>query len=493
MNNKSNIVVIPVDNRPVNYTLADSVGALNVGINIILPPREFMGGLKTSAGIEKILLWLEKVVLQNKTDFIICALDTIAYGGLIPSRRCEDQQEVIFSRLRKFRKIIEPLKSRVFAFSSIMRISNSNDNEEEKTYWDKYGKLIFKYSCLRHKQELNPDNSELKAEFQEVKSLIPLQVIVNYLKIRQRRFFVNKTYLNRLKENTFDFLVYGKDDTATVGLNIQEAELLQGEINSKNLEKKAVLHTGSDEIITMLVTRAITEIFREKISVFPLFSTLTGADAVPCYEDQPLSKSVEKHFNICGVKPAQSKIEADMLILLHTPDEKQNDLALQVFLEPENTQAVNFCLEFIKNNDKPIMLADVRNANGSDNLLAERLFLENIDLKKLYGYAAWNTAANSIGSVLATGICRYIAEKQGNFRQENFNRLMFVRFADDWAYQGIARQVIRAASDQADEVLLNKELIPLIERIASEFGINSDRVVVSFPWGRTFEVEINLL
>ena len=38
----------------------------------------------------------------------------------------------------------------IYAFSSIMRISNNNCNEEEKSYWDKYGKKLFDYSSFQH-------------------------------------------------------------------------------------------------------------------------------------------------------------------------------------------------------------------------------------------------------------------------------------------------------------------------------------------------------
>ena len=41
------------------------------------------------------------------------------------------------------KEILKEKHSQIYAFSSIMRISNNNINQEEKEYWNKYGKKIF--------------------------------------------------------------------------------------------------------------------------------------------------------------------------------------------------------------------------------------------------------------------------------------------------------------------------------------------------------------
>lgn len=89
--------------------------------------------------------------LQDIDAFVI-SLDTIAYGGLIPSRRSTDTFDEILERLNRLKAILKGKK--VFAFSSIMRISNNNINQEEKSYWDKWGKKIFEYSWNFHKKAL---------------------------------------------------------------------------------------------------------------------------------------------------------------------------------------------------------------------------------------------------------------------------------------------------------------------------------------------------
>ena len=70
---------------------------------------------------------------------------------------------------------------KIYAVSSIMRISNNNINEEEKSYWDKYGRDIFRYSYLAHKLLRNYD-IELEAEMIKLAQHIPFEVIDDYLK-----------------------------------------------------------------------------------------------------------------------------------------------------------------------------------------------------------------------------------------------------------------------------------------------------------------------
>ena len=75
-----NIAFIPIDNRPVCYTLPEQICAIDKEINLYLPKREWLGDLHKYADVEKIFEWLENL---SDVDSIILSLDTVAYGGLI--------------------------------------------------------------------------------------------------------------------------------------------------------------------------------------------------------------------------------------------------------------------------------------------------------------------------------------------------------------------------------------------------------------------------
>ena len=98
------ILVIPIDNRPVCYSLAKDICAIDKSIELLLPPREMLGDLTKNADYNGIIEWLKNV---SKCDAIILSLDTIAYGGLIPSRRSRESFEEIKNRIQNLKSILK--------------------------------------------------------------------------------------------------------------------------------------------------------------------------------------------------------------------------------------------------------------------------------------------------------------------------------------------------------------------------------------------------
>ena len=239
-----NIAFIPIDNRPVCYTLPEQVCAINSSINLFMPERKYLGSLTKYADVDKIFEWLEKI---PQVDAIVMCLDTVAYGGLISSRRCPDTFDEIKNRVENLKSILEKKNAKIYAFSSIMRISNNNVNEEEKEYWDKWGKKIFDYSYQTHK--LGTESC--------ISNIIPSEILDDYLATRKRNFEINKLYLEYQKQGLFDTLVFSKDDCAEYGFNVQEAQVLE--------KLGGFIKTGADEIPLTLLARAVVKFFNAKM------------------------------------------------------------------------------------------------------------------------------------------------------------------------------------------------------------------------------------
>ncbi|MDD3012300.1 MAG: DUF4127 family protein [Candidatus Gastranaerophilales bacterium] len=492
---KIKIAFIPLDNRPVSYSLPLQIGYLSANTEVFIPPREYIGGLTHNTDIDQVLLWLNKILEDENISLIVCSLDSIVYGGLIPSRRSSDKEEIIKSRIDKFEQLIQKYKKeknlKLYAFSSIMRVSNNNYNEEEKEYWNKYGELIFKYSYLTDKISESPDLSD-QEELKDAFNLIPGDILEDYIQTRQRNSNINKYYLDLVKNDLIDFMVFSQDDTAKYGFNVQESKILKDLIIRQNLESRINVQTGADEIPSDLLIRGILEYFSKKILIYPIFSTESGRNVISRYEDRTIEASVFGQINLCGAKVANSPEEADVLLLVHTPIVSQNDHCMAIHTEIENFGAINYCISIIKDSKKPVLIADVACANGADNLLVKSLLGNGLDLSKIYSYAGWNTTGNTLGTAISTGLSRYFAEKTQSFNFDNFKKLLLVRFADDWAYQTVVRQKIRAITSEADTVLLDEELRPFVLNLAKKIDLHLSELDLSFPWNRTFEVEINL-
>lgn len=84
------------------------------------------------------------------------------------------------------------------------------------------------------------------------------------------------------------------------------------------------------------------------------------------------------------------------------------------------------------------MAADVRFANGADNAFMEKFLTAGMG-DNFYGYSAWNTSANSLGSLICAAKVKFLAK---NYNNTAFKRLQAVRLLDDWAYQANVRQML---------------------------------------------------
>lgn len=458
------IALIPIDNRPVCYCLPKQIVEITNEFELFLPPRELLGDLIKCADTKALIDWLEN---QKDCDFIILSLDTIAYGGLVNSRRSNDPFEVVCQQLNQLKEILSKSKAKIFAFSSIMRISNNNYNEEEKEYWNRWGKKIFDWSYNFHSSQKNNDNECLR-KHNCISTIIPNEILDDYLTTRKRNFEINKIYLNWLDENILDFLVFSKDDCAKYGLNVMEAEELDQIIKSKNLNEKAIVKTGADEIPLTLLSRVFTS--EKNLKIFPRYTQPEFTNKISKYEDISVEESVNSQIELAGAKVVKSLEDADFELLVNNFKNEQGELVMDVF---EPGFAENFELDNI-----PTAVTDILNANGSDNDFVKTLFEK--DWTNLIGYAGWNTTGNTLGSVIAIACATFFGKK-------NLNEVLFTRFADDWAYQANIRSKLK----KENSFDANTKMQPFIDKINQKLG-TSYVPSYSFPWNRHFEIELQL-
>ncbi len=436
------IAFLPIDNRPVCHQLPQMIVDINPEIEFFIPNIDLLGDLTKTANIDGLFAWLESL---PKVDALILSLDTIAYGGLIPSRRSPETFEQIKKRIEKLRKCIINLGAKTYAFSSIMRISNNNINEEEKEYWNKYGTKIFNYSYNFHKS--GTPNTE-----------IPQEILDDYLATRKRNFEINKLYLNWQKEETLNTLIFSKDDCAEYGLNVKEAQELEA--------LGGFTKTGADEIPLSLLARA----YERHLKICPVFIEKGSKNLISNYEDISIEKSVLSQIELSGCKLAQEE-SADLTLYVNNFLKNQGEIVMKRATEPFSGKwqkpTVNYAI------------ADVRFANGADNELVKQILEQKID-QHFLGYSAWNTSANTLGSLLC-------ALKFTKTQNEAFKKLQAIRLLDDWAYQANVRQQLTQPNIEE----LTEKMQPYEDIVKKFLGINF-RTKYSFPWNRLFEVKIEL-
>ena len=480
------ILIIPIDNRPVCYELPIQAAEIFDGINIFAPNIELLGDLNRDANIRGIQKWAKKTIQDNDIDIAIIALDTIAYGGLIPSRRTSMTFEDIKKNIDDFLKILNKKieKTKIYAVSSIMRISNNNINEEEKSYWDKYGRDLFRYSYLSHKLLRNYD-VELEAEMIKLAKAIPFEVIDDYLDTRKRNYDINSYYIDLVKSGMIDRLVFSQDDAAEFGFNIEEKELLWKQSIKEIVSPKVTIKTGADEMVISLLSRALCDYYKDEVNINPIFFDTTAKEIISRYEDISIEKSANAAIELCGGKISKNAI---VELVINAPNKVQDEICLGIFEDSKFTEQAEKLIKHIKKSDKKYIIADVKCANGADNNLMNSFIELKYDTEKFYGYGAWNTTGNTLGTVIAIAIIKELAKKYNRYNENAFKRTQYVRLLDDWAYQANVRKILRS---KGDTKTVNEEMQPYKEKISKWLNYDVE-TYYAFPWERTFEIKIEL-
>ncbi len=460
------IALIPIDNRPICYDLAYDILSIDNNIKLFAPDLSILGGLKTKTSEEKLLSFIESL---DNVDFFIISLDTLAYGGLVPSRTNEEDFLTIKERIDKFFNIISKKTKKILAFSSIMRISNNNINEEEKPYWDRWGKKIFDWSYYLDKSE---------QEFSQncVINKIPAEILEDYIKTRKRNFEINKYYLKLAKNGFFDTLILSKDDCSEFGLNVKEARELSAIIKKENINN-AKIKTGADEIPLSLIARTL----EGDLKINPVFINPESKNLISKYEDISILNCVLGQIELSGCKVDNKNPNLNLIV--NNFKNSQGDLVLGDVVNYNNNKTA-----FLK----PYFIADINNANGADCGFVDNL-LKN-DLDGFFGYCAYNTSANTLGCAILVAKVKFFALKKGTYNDQAFKKVQFIRLLDDWVYQALYREKVRNNAPQFLQKL--EEIEPLLNSkaiiISHYLNYYPKQIKYSLPWDRSFEIRIEL-
>ncbi|MEZ4560474.1 MAG: DUF4127 family protein [Caldilineaceae bacterium] len=135
------LVIVPLDDRPPNYEYP-ALLAQAAGFTPVLPPKAWLGTAWRAGNTDRLAAWLDDVA--PTADALVAALDTLGYGGLVNSRRSPDPADAVLARLHQLRELKQAHPSlTILAYSVLMRISRANSAEEEKAYWEAYGRASF--------------------------------------------------------------------------------------------------------------------------------------------------------------------------------------------------------------------------------------------------------------------------------------------------------------------------------------------------------------
>lgn len=496
------VVLLPLDERPCNYVFPQKIFK-STDISVIVPSMDIMGVKKKPGNLEKI----KEFLLNEAKDAygMVLALDTLLYGGIVPSRLHFDSFEVLKERLEILHEIkkINP-NIIIYAFQLIMRCPQYNSSDEEPDYYDDYGVSLFKTGVFKHKEELGILTEEEKIEYKNIN--IPEKVFDEFITRRNVNTNMNVEVLNYVYDKTIDFMIIPQDDSSEFGYTAMDQKKVKKVIVEKNLDLVCYMYPGADEVANTLLSRMLLHSINKLPKVYIKYNTISAPFSIPCLEDRYLDTTIKYQLMAAGALVVDSLVESDIVLLASMGSRMLVDPGCYLTqpLETvvnrnliESIEYTNYCINTL---NKPVMVADLSFLNGGDVDLVRLLDLKGLSLK-VAAYAGWNTSSNTLGTTIPMGL---VFLYYGNTKAHK--EFLVARYLEDIGYCSYARSAvtekelpkknysyfyvedIRGYASEHVKNYINNYIPTLMPSLNNTYEI----VDLYMPWRRMFEIGIEI-
>lgn len=449
------VALLPLDERPVNTTLPRDVAAL-AGVDLALPPAGLLPRGRRAGDVEGLGRWLRSQA-DRGAGSIGVYLDTLVHGGLIAARISEDAVEACLGRLS-----------------------------------------------------------------------VPAEIRLDFEHRRLRNHLINLRALDLASQGVLSTLLITADDTARYSAGSLEQRWLGHWAGALLTSGTVMMYPGADEVGCTLVARALNRMASApvagseeaatgragRVTAGPVRIAVACAlpddmERVPPFENSPLTESVLRQVEAAGAVPVVGQrwgLPADpfdVLMVVHPAGIDGLDLVVDA--PPEAPGPATATADLVARAmafGKPVVVADVRYANGSDPVLVAALRRRGL-LDRLAGYAGWNTAGNTLGTAVGVGVAVAVGERLGSGSPHQLEKLLVHRLLEDDVYQARGRRVLREELGLASTGTLfgpgqEARAVAMASRMLEEglrdLGFTGWRVEdVGFPWHRTFEIDFELV
>ncbi len=494
------IVLLPLDERPCNYIYPQSIFN-NDNIKLTVPDMSIMGDKKVPADHEKIVQFL---LDETKDAYgLVLSIDTLLYGGIVPSRLHYFSVEELKERLDVIRQIKENNPDIIiYAFNLIMRCPQYSNSDEEPDYYDYCGLEIFKYGYYNHKKELGVISNEELTAFNALS--VPEKELKDFLTRREINCALNIETLDLLEEKVIDFLIIPQDDSSEFGWTAIDQRKISKIISQKSLQLSAYMYPGADEVANTLLSKLVLKIEKKRPLFYVKYNSVNAPKTIPFLEDRHLDITVTYQILAAGGLITKNLSEADIVLFVNangiamleeaTLDHKC-DRGMTTFRNmPEFMEFMDYCVNDL---NKKVAVADVATINGSDFELIAMMQQKDL-LLKVASYAGWNTSSNTLGTCIPHAIVNYL---YGNTKA-HFDFLVS-RYIEDFAYMTYVREKVASTlesrgmnyeSVDGKRGVIAQEVKAEIEEFINVYlkSIKDNYVINDcyMPWSRMFEVGI---
>lgn len=515
MQDSATVILLPLDERPVNRTLPQEIG--NIGrIDVQIPPLDILPTQRRSANLHELNQWFERVIESYAHVHVIVSIDLIAYGGLIPSRTSPLSAFAAIEAVHHIQTLCRSHQhvDDVVSLSTIMRAPAYDNGAEEPLYWATYGKRLHHLGVQLYGEfaEALRSTSLPNRPTENQPSDIPQAIREDYERRRLRNHLVNMYALCSLSDDNRETVLLTVDDSAPKSANALEQHWAQYWIDATERQAAAISYAGADD--TACTALARVSVPGTAFQVW--FTRPDDLDRVAKFENQPLAVAVVQRARAmnANVRLIVDRAEIDPqlpVLVIHPPDDRNRDhCSMQAEGHPFNPSASDLTAATHTRNAVCTLLeaglmvgvADLRFANGGDPVLTSQLATAGA-LSDLTAYAGWNTAGNALGTAMAT-IAIAAARHRDGFDHKASEIALIRRIVEDVLYQTevrfLAMQAFGLDSDisiSASTVEVDAVKLFVQQHLNDAIDALSFRTAwlvtsVSFPWDRLFEIDFDI-
>ena len=418
------LLLLPLDSRPVCSTMVQKLGKL-AGINVIVPPKELLDNYQEPADRKKLWSWLQKETSQGKNSIV--SADILLHGSLLQTRQhvaTEVEQTEFLEELRKLQEQTPPNynsmtnqargntagRFQLNLFSVIPRLLVSDEIYPDCWYqWH-----LMRYSQLLDLVETSGDYAMTK-ELLEYKEEIPADILNKYTNIFTQSRSFNKKLLEQLAallstdkaqaiyspssetlgsaKPSSPLFIIGQDDSSPFGLPKMTATHLERQIEEKQLQGRALLTNGADEIALLLLARHFLQQSQWQPKLYLHYGLPNTEFKHMPYMAASTGATLRNQAQLVGAQIVESPAAADIVLFVHCGDDDAKPTAGEV----------EQLAKYLKQN-KRIALIDLSANFEAEEMLLPKLLEQNVPINRLAAYAGWNTFSNSSGTAIAQSV-----------------------------------------------------------------------------------------
>ncbi|MGD9604764.1 MAG: DUF4127 family protein [Bacilli bacterium] len=497
------IVYIPLDERPCNYQFPTKIFNQK-DVEIITPPQSIMGYKKQPTDIDQLSDWL---MTNTKQAYgLVVALDTLLYGGIVPSRLHQLPLKILLKRLQILKKLKKQNPElQIFGFQLIMRCPQYNSADEEPEYFKNYGKSIHMLGYYSHMKELGilpkKDQEKLNNIF------VPQPFLDDFVNRRKVNQQMNIAALKLVSEGIISFFTFPQDDSSKFGWTAKDQIVIRKSIKKRHLMHLVYMYPGADEAGSVLVSRMVCQFKQVVPKVLIRYPGPSCAKIIPSIEDRYLDTMVKYHVLACGGIIVDSLKECDAVAFINAPADYMRSSfsreapkhGLEVLRNM--VEAMEF-LDYARHQNKVIIIGDITYGNGSDLEIFHLLSQKQMTFD-LAGFGGWNTASNAIGQAIAMGFSFLI-----NGCTESHLNFLVSRYIEDICYCGYVRQIVMKnflpKHPQLDYFNVMEKNGLVAQEVARQLNLfikknmpqlwdHGKIIKVELPWKRMYEIDLEAI